>query len=136
MLRQKVSQGNLIALHEEAQKNERGYLKRLFAQMQVEDPWCAKTASTIADNARAQLVEDGTMTPDELHRLVVDACMFVLRVRELADIEGDKKVADTIKVLMLDPEMDTLEPSRIEAIVHATMFYSKIGVTIKKPEGK
>ncbi len=103
--------------------------------MLVEDPWCAKTASTIADNARAQLVDDGRMTPDELHRLIIDACTFVLRVRELADSESDGEVADTIKVLMSDPGMDTLEPSLIEAIVHATMFYSKIGVQIKKTKG-
>jgi len=131
MLRPQVSQKNLIEIREEAQRDERGYLKRLFAQILVEDPLCASVATCLADNARAQLLRDGKMAPDELRQLILDACMFILRVRELADMEGGVASKD-VTVMMNDPEIDSLELPCIEAIVHATMFYNKIGVTIKK----
>ncbi len=103
MPQHQVSQKNLRDLIQESCKAKEKYLKVLFAKILVEDPLCAVMIRCLADNARAQLAHDGNMPPMELHQLVVDACVFVLRLRDLAERDNAEPPLD--KTLMEDPDI-------------------------------
>lgn len=111
MSQHQVSQKNLNDLIRESHREEEKYLKGLFAKILVDDPLCAVMIRCLADNARAQLVRDGNMPPLELYQLVVDACVFVLRLRDLAERDNTQPKLD--KTLMEDP--DTTKTSALDA---------------------
>lgn len=129
-----VTGKNIARLKQESAGNQREYFKKLLARVQTEDPLYTLLIHAIAKNSKAQLREKGMIKAEELEKLINDTCLLAFRLLELAAVEGDGK--QVAKILMEDPEMDTLLPSRIEAIVHANMIFNKLGVRKKKKEDK